>query len=64
MLRSDGNEFDEVFIFFHGPLAVRRGVLSERGRTDERTVKKMRKLCRTHFHQKKHEKSELRTEPE
>ena len=21
MLRSDGNEFDEVFIFFHGPLA-------------------------------------------
>jgi len=35
MLRSDGNEFDEVFIFFlvHSP--VRRGVLSERedGRT-------------------------------
>ena len=40
MLRSDGNEFDEVFIFFTVRSPVRRGVLSERGRTDERTVKK------------------------
>ena len=35
MLRSDGNEFDEVFIFFHGPLA-RPSRRVERERTDGR----------------------------